>query len=78
MRHTYASHAIENGASEDEVRRQLGHTTTNMTKKYVELADRHRRERHRRERHRSYSPYARHLGDSNAMKKRGRPAREKF
>ena len=70
MRHTYATHALENGATEEEVRRQLGHTSLRTTRQYVDLTDKFKCERHQ-----SYSPFACHLRTSDSIKKRGRPSR---
>lgn len=44
LRHTYATHLMEEGADLESVRLLLGHSTYEMTKRYVHLSTRHIKE----------------------------------
>jgi site-specific recombinase XerD len=39
LRHTFASIAVQNGASLYEVQKLLGHASSQMTQRYAHLAD---------------------------------------
>jgi integrase len=39
LRHTFASHMVQSGATLFEVQKSLGHSTSQMTQRYAHLAD---------------------------------------
>lgn len=65
MRHTAGTESLRNGADSLDVQEALGHTTSQMTRRYLHLTDDDRKERHAR-----YSPVQALLGKNEPREAR--------